>query len=47
MTAVTDMEQGEQFEPGVAGSAVALGDRGGDRRGREKTQDLRLNRQLP
>ncbi len=47
MTAVTDMEPGEQFDPAVlellARSAVALtlGE------GEKKTQDLRLAAQLP
>ena len=36
MTAVTDMEQGEQFDPAFLEVLSALRDRGGDRRGREK-----------
>ena len=47
LTAVTDMEQGEQFDPTFlevlsrSSIAVAIAE------GEKKTQDLRLNRQLP
>ena len=47
MTAVTDMEQGEQFDPAFldvlsrSSIAVAIAE------GEKKTQDLRINRQLP
>ena len=47
MTAVTDMEQGEQFDPGVPGSAVAIAIAVAIVEGEKKAQDLRLNRQLP
>ncbi len=47
MTAVTDMEQGEQFDPAflevLSRSAIAVAIAEGEK----KTQDLRLNRQLP
>jgi hypothetical protein len=47
MTAVTDMEQGEQFDPAflevLSRSAIAVAIAEGEK----KTQDLRLNRQQP
>ena len=47
MTAVTDIEPGEQFDPAFldllsrSSIAVAIAE------GEKKTQDLRINRQLP
>ena len=47
MTAVTDLEQGEQFDPAfldlLSRSAIVVAIAEAEK----KTQDLRLNRQLP
>jgi hypothetical protein len=47
MTAVTDMEQSEQFAPAflevLSRSSIAIAMAEGEK----KTQDLRINRQLP